>query len=69
MAPYLECYSWTSYYSCLTKLSELPYSERSNAKVQLLKHGGHNKILSEVQVEAIYKYIEDSYLSGYGVIQ
>src|SRR5271163_3383002 len=31
------------------------------------KHGGHNKILSEVQVKAIYKYIEDSYLSGYSV--
>jgi hypothetical protein len=31
-----------------------------------VKHGGHNKILSEVQVKAIYKYIEDSYLSGYG---
>jgi hypothetical protein len=31
-----------------------------------IKHGGHNKILSDIQVEAIYKYIEDSYLSGYG---
>src|ERR1700730_17630476 len=31
-----------------------------------IKHGGHNKVLSEVQVEAIYKYVEDSYLSGYG---
>jgi hypothetical protein len=30
------------------------------------KHGGHNKVLSEVQVEAIYKYVEDLYLSGYG---
>jgi hypothetical protein len=32
------------------------------------KHGrgGHNKILSEIQVEAIYKYVEDSYHSGYG---
>ena len=30
------------------------------------KHGGHNKVLSEVQVKAIYKYVEDSYLSGYG---
>jgi hypothetical protein len=30
------------------------------------QHGGHNKILSEVQVKAIYKYIEDSYLSRYG---
>jgi hypothetical protein len=32
-----------------------------------LKHGGHNKILSDIQVEAIYKYVEDSYLSGYGL--
>jgi hypothetical protein len=24
-----------------------------------VKHRGHNKILSEVQVKAIYKYIED----------
>src|ERR1700736_3190099 len=30
-----------------------------------VKHGGHNKILSDIQVEAIYKYVEDSYLSGY----
>jgi transposase len=26
---------------------------------------GHNKVLSEVQVAAIYEYIEDSYLSRY----
>jgi hypothetical protein len=32
-----------------------------------VKHGGHNKILSEVQVEAIYKYVEDLYLSRYGL--
>jgi hypothetical protein len=38
--------------------------QRNGAAV---KHGGHNKILSKVQVEAIYKYVEDSYLSGYGV--
>ena len=36
--------------------------QRSRAAV---KHGGHNKVLSEVQVEAIYKYIEDLYLSRY----
>ena len=29
-------------------------------------HGGHNKILSEAQIKAIYKYIEDSYHAGYG---
>jgi hypothetical protein len=31
-----------------------------------VKHGGHNKMLSDAQVDAIYKYVEDSYLSGYG---
>jgi len=31
-----------------------------------VKRGGQNKILSDIQVEAIYKYVEDSYLSGYG---
>jgi hypothetical protein len=30
------------------------------------KHGGHNKMLSDTQVQAIYQYVEDSYLSGYG---
>jgi hypothetical protein len=30
------------------------------------KRGGQNKILSNAQVDAIYKYVEDSYLSGYG---
>ena len=30
-----------------------------------VKHGGHNKMLSDTQVEAIYQYVEDSYLSGY----
>jgi hypothetical protein len=30
-------------------------------------HGRHNKILSEVQVKAIYKYVEDLYLSRYCV--
>ena len=34
-----------------------------------VQHGGHNKMLSDAQVEAIYKYVEDSYLSGYGVIK
>jgi hypothetical protein len=31
-----------------------------------VKHGRHNKILSKAQVEAIYKYVEDLYLSRYG---
>jgi hypothetical protein len=30
-----------------------------------VKHRGHNKVLSDMQVEAIYKYVEDLYLSGY----
>jgi hypothetical protein len=30
-----------------------------------VKHKGHNKMLSDTQVEAIYKYVEGSYLSGY----
>ena len=32
-----------------------------------VKHGGHNKMLLDAQVDAIYKYVEDSYLSGYSV--
>ena len=31
-----------------------------------VKRGGQNKMLSDAQVDAIYKYVEDSYLSGYG---
>src|ERR1700722_1515966 len=31
-----------------------------------VKHSGYNKVLSDAQAEAIYKYVEDSYLSGYG---
>jgi hypothetical protein len=31
-----------------------------------VKHRGHNKMLSDAQVEAIYQYVEDLYLSGYG---
>ena len=30
-----------------------------------VKHKEHNKILLEVQVEVIYKYVEDLYLSRY----
>ena len=33
--------------------------------IALVKHGGQNKMLSDVQVNAIYKYVEDLYLSGY----
>ena len=31
-----------------------------------LKHGGHNRIPSEAQIKAVYKYVEDSYHAGYG---
>jgi len=40
--------------------------ERQRQAKPATSHGGYNKILSEVQVEAIYKYVEDSYLSRYG---
>jgi hypothetical protein len=30
------------------------------------QRGGHNKILSDAQITAIYKYIEDMYLAGIG---
>jgi hypothetical protein len=40
--------------------------ERQRAGAPLQQRGGHNKILSDSQVTAIYKYVEDSYLSGYG---
>jgi hypothetical protein len=30
-----------------------------------VKHRSHNKMLLDVQVKAIYDYVEDSYLSGY----
>jgi hypothetical protein len=39
--------------------------ERERHTKPATSHGGHNKILSEVQISAIYKYVEDSYLSGY----
>jgi hypothetical protein len=38
--------------------------ERGGAPAK--QHGGHNKVLSDSQVMAIYKYVEDSYLGGYG---
>ena len=41
------------------------YRERIRGGKEV-KHGGQNKMLSDIQVEAIYKYVEDSYLSGYG---
>jgi hypothetical protein len=46
-----------------------PITVRSNLQREQLpkvKHGGQNKMLSNAQVDAIYKYVEDSYLSGYG---
>jgi hypothetical protein len=46
-----------------TRLRREHLRRNSNTEV---KHGGHNKMLLDVQVEAIYQYVEDSYLSGYG---
>ena len=31
--------------------------------------GGPNKVLLEAQIKAIYKYMEDLYLSGYGAVE
>jgi hypothetical protein len=45
-----------------TVRSSLWREQKSNK----VKHGGQNKMLSDAQVEAIYKYVEDSFLSGYG---
>jgi hypothetical protein len=39
--------------------------ERERQTKPAMSHRGHNKILLEVQVAAIYKYVEDLYLSGY----
>jgi hypothetical protein len=41
-------------------------SNRLRANHTKTTHGGHNKILSEAQIKAIYKYVEDSYHAGYG---
>jgi len=35
-------------------------------KGAVVRHGGHNKILSDAQIKALTKYIEDMYLSGLG---
>jgi hypothetical protein len=40
------------------------YRRRSKAPKRQL--GGHNKVLSQVQIDAVYKYVEDSYIAGYG---
>src|SRR5438045_577185 len=40
--------------------------EQQRAGTPLRQRGGHNKVLSEAQVTAIYKYVEESYLQGYG---
>jgi hypothetical protein len=29
-------------------------------------HGGHNKMLSDIQIAALYKYVVDQYKSGFG---
>jgi hypothetical protein len=38
---------------------------RERIRGKEVKHGGQNKMFLDTQVEAIYKYVEDSYLSGY----
>src|SRR5271163_4340294 len=46
-----------------------PITVRSNLQREQLpkvKHGGQNKMFLDAQVEAIYKYAEDSNLSEYG---
>ena len=40
--------------------------ERKRRDAPTKQRGGHNKMLSGSQVTAIYKYVEDSYLGGYG---
>ena len=40
--------------------------EKLRASAPLRQRGGHNKVLLESQVVAIYKYIENSYLQGFG---
>lgn len=40
------------------------HQERERQTKPATSYRGHNKVLSEVQVAAIYKYVEDSYLSG-----
>jgi hypothetical protein len=42
------------------------HRERKRQDKPATSYGGHNKVLSEVQIHAIYKYVEDLYLSGYG---
>lgn len=39
---------------------------RARMKTSNISRGGQNKILSKVQIEALYKYIEESYHAGYG---
>jgi hypothetical protein len=45
--------------------SSLRTARQRAAKPESIQ-GGHNKILSEAQIKAVYKYVEDSYHAGYG---
>jgi hypothetical protein len=54
------------YVNTTTVRSNLRREQLLNTEV---KHGGHNKMLLNAQVESIYKYVEDSYLSGYSAIK
>ena len=56
--------AWIHHVNAITVQSNLRREEIYGDKE--VKHRGYNKMLSDAQVEAIYKYVEDLYLSGYG---
>ncbi len=56
--------AWIHHVNAITVWLHLQREERYSGKE--VKHGGHNKMLLDAQVEAIYQYVEDSYLNGYG---
>jgi hypothetical protein len=35
-------------------------------EIALAKNGEQNKMLSDTQINALYRYVKDSYLTGYG---
>lgn len=50
---------------CVNAITIRSNLRREQIYSEEIKYKGHNKMLSDTQVEAIYKYVEDSYLSGY----
>jgi len=48
-----------------TLKSNIRRTNKSNS-MKPTKRGGQNKILTEAQIKAVYKYVEDSYYAGYG---